>query len=774
MTSQRRDQLRRIGALVLCLLGVPLILTLGSLLQESPIRVGAPSPRTVIAPDQISIDDPEGTQAARAAAAEAVQPVLVRDEEASGAIVRTVRETFDTVAEVRGAVRDEAADGAAAGADAPAAGNQPTGSASGSLATDVPTLGGPADESAPIARRLRAALPFLDADAVGALATLSDEQVSALRIDGVQIAQEYARGAHSPDAVESDVESVLRQELALRSLPPGTARGVIDPILRQAAQPTLREDPNASAAAREQAAADVADITQTWARGAVIVGAGEQVSDVQLAALRSRNLDGADPVGTLVRAVATALLVTFACGQYLRAYRTRVWRQSRLLLLLSILFAAQAAAVEVVSLIPDSVDPVWHFVAPVAAVAMLATILIDPPVGVLSAIPAGVLTFFALPGEPAMYVFVVLSCLGVVPLVSQLSARGDLRKGTTRAVLGLALLAMVSALIFVERDAVPLAAAAGLVGGLIVSLLVIGLLPFLESSFGVATATSLLDLADRNHPLLRQLESKALGSYNHSILVATLVERAARAIGANALLASVCALYHDIGKTKRPYFFVENQIGTVNPHDKLPPAESAGIIREHVRDGVALAEEHKLPPAVIEGIAAHHGTTLVAFFHRKALLAADDDADVDEADYRYPGPKPGSREVAVLMLADSCEGAARAAAQADGKLSQEQLEKIVTGLVTDRVEDGQLDDSSLTFSDLRRVVASFTETLRGVYHPRISYPDKPEPRPPRSPLDGEPLTRGQAQPGPADATPPVGDGDGPVLDPRVGVDAGNG
>lgn len=770
MTSQRRDQLRRAGALALCLLGVPLILVLGSLLQESPIQVGEPSPRTVIAPDRIRIDDAEGTQAARSSAAEAVRPVMITDEEATAVIVRSVRERFDAIAEVRGEAQDTPA---APSSDAPSA-------ATGSLAPSPQGLEAPprtAASAEPVAGEQRIAediadaLPFVSAEAATSLAELSDDQLAELRVDGVQIAQTFARGAHAPDAIEGDVETLLRQELALRSLPGGTGRGVIDPMLRAAARPTVREDANATAAAREQAAADVPEITQTWARGAVIVGAGEVASDLQLAALRSRNLGGADPIGTLVRAIATALLVTLTCGQYLRAYRTRVWQQSRLLLLLAVLFAGQAAAVETVSLLPDSVGPVWHFVAPVAAIAMLATILIDPPVGVLSVVPGLILTVFALPGEPAMYVFVALSCLGVVPLVSQLSARGDLRKGTTRAVFGLLALGAVVALVFVDRDAVGLAAAAGLVGGLIVALLVIGLLPFLESSFGVATATSLLDLADRNHPLLRELESKALGSYNHSILVATLVERGARAIGANALLAGVCALYHDIGKTKRPYFFVENQIGTVNPHDKLPPEESARIIRAHVTDGVAMAEEHKLPAAVIEGIAAHHGTTLVAYFHRKALLAADVDADVDEADYRYPGPKPGSREVAILMLADSCEGAARAAAQADRNLSQEQLDKIVTGIVTDRVEDGQLDHSSLTFSDLRRVVSSFSETLQGVYHPRISYPDKPQPRPPRSPLGGEAV---EAQGDPGAVMPPVGDGDGPVVDPRVGVDAGEG
>ena len=309
MTSQRREQLRRFGALALCLLGVPLLLTLGSLVQDSPIRVGEPSPRTVVAPDQIRIDDPEGTEAARTAAAESVQPVLVTDDEATAAIVRSVRSTFDTIAQIprRGGGRGAGRAAGRASARGGRRGFQLVGHGLGG--EDAGALEAPVPAVTRSARAIDDALPFLDEDAAALLAELSDEQLAAVRTDAVQIAQEYARGAHAPDAVEDDVATLLRQELALRSLPQGTGRGVIDPVVREAAQPTLREDANATAAARERAAADVTDITQSWARGAVIVGAGEVVSGVQLAALRSRDLDGADPVGTLVRAFATALLV---------------------------------------------------------------------------------------------------------------------------------------------------------------------------------------------------------------------------------------------------------------------------------------------------------------------------------------------------------------------------------------------------------------------------------------------------------------------------------
>ena len=284
---------------------------------------------------------------------------------------------------------------------------------------------------------------------------------------------------------------------------------------------------------------------------------------------------------------------------------------------------------------------------------------------------------------------------------------------------------------------------AGLASGVISAIVVIGVLPFLESWFGISTATSLSDLADRNHPILRDLEQHAVGTYNHSIMVSTMVERAARAIGADAALVTVQALYHDIGKLEQPWFFVENQFGIANPHDDLDPYQSADIIRRHVPDGVQRARSHRLPPDVVGGIASHHGTTVVAYFHRRAVELAPHGETVREEDFRYPGPRPATREEALLMLADCCESATRAAAQADRNLSRDALESIVHRLVRARFDDGQLDDSTLTVKDLVAAQASFIDTLTGVYHPRIAYPDDP-PAPDRDAARERPLPEAEA------------------------------
>jgi putative nucleotidyltransferase with HDIG domain len=526
------------------------------------------------------------------------------------------------------------------------------------------------------------------------------------------------------ERLEAATEEQLRTELAVRSFPEGVAEAVVEPVIRSSVLPTVRVDEEATAAAREQAAAEVSEVMRSFPPGALVVSAGEVVDPVQLMALRQRGLEGDEPWREAAKALVLAIVATLAVAAYLRAYRPRVWRSSSRLVLLASLFTGLALVVEAVTLLAPTAAGGWGYLVPAGAVAMLATILFDPPVGVLAVIPTVAMVAFAEPGEGGVVAFAAIAGLLSVPLVSRLSARRDLRRAAWQSTLAYIMLAGLCAAVFNDLATVRLALLAGLINGVLVAMLVNTSLPFLESLFGVVTATSLLDLADRNHPLLRELEQKALGSYNHSIMVATLCERAARAIRADALLASTAALYHDIGKVRRPWFFVENQFGIANPHDDLEPGVSAVIIQEHVTDGITMANSSRLPPEIVEGIATHHGTTLVSYFHRKALAAAGTNAgQVDKAHFRYKGRRPASREMAVLMLADCCEAASRSAAQHNRNLSRQQLEDIVRSLIAERVADGQLDSSSLTFADLKTVTASFIDTLVGVYHPRIAYPD---------------------------------------------------
>ncbi|MEX0836648.1 MAG: HDIG domain-containing metalloprotein, partial [Nitriliruptor sp.] len=292
------------------------------------------------------------------------------------------------------------------------------------------------------------------------------------------------------------------------------------------------------------------------------------------------------------------------------------------------------------------------------------------------------------------------------------------------------LLAVGTVAVFGPNDELLVALGAGALGGLITALVVQGALPFLENLFRLPTVTALLDLSDRNHPLLRELETKALGSYNHSVMVASLTERACREVGADPLLGTVAALYHDIGKVRQPHFFIENQQGIANPHDELEPEVSAVIIQNHVKDGVEMATEYRLPPEVVACIGSHHGTMLVGYFYDRAVKAAvangGDPDDVDEGHFRYHGGKPRSKEAAILLLADCCEATTRAMAMSKGTLPREEIESTVERLLAERVDDGQFDESDLTFRELSQARSTIVESLVGIYHPRIAYPDKPQ------------------------------------------------
>jgi cyclic-di-AMP phosphodiesterase PgpH len=278
-----------------------------------------------------------------------------------------------------------------------------------------------------------------------------------------------------------------------------------------------------------------------------------------------------------------------------------------------------------------------------------------------------------------------------------------------------------------------------LLDGVLSAVGVQGATPLLGSLFRAPTATALQDLADRDHPLLRELEQKALGTYIHSVMVATLTERACRAIGANPLLGTVAALYHDIGKVRQPQYFIENQQELANPHDDLEPEVSAVIIQNHVSDGVELATQHHLPPEVVACIGSHHGTMIVRFFYAQAVRAAGGDPDaVDAQHFRYKGTRPRSKEAAVLMLADCCEATTRAMAMARGTLLREEIEATVDGLLQDRIDDHQFVEADLTLRELQVARDTIVESLVGIYHPRIAYPKRGGRLPPASADDASP------------------------------------
>ena len=257
---------------------------------------------------------------------------------------------------------------------------------------------------------------------------------------------------------------------------------------------------------------------------------------------------------------------------------------------------------------------------------------------------------------------------------------------------------------------------AALASGIISAVFTIGILPFIEAGFGIFSSMKMIELSNPNHPLLRKILIEAPGTYHHSVMVANLAEAACEAIGANGLLARVGCYYHDIGKTKRPYYFIENQVNIENPHDHLSPEKSTKIIVSHVTDGAEMVKKHKWPKEIVEIVEQHHGTTLLKFFYHKA---SESGGEVNEKEFRYPGPKAQTKEAAIIGIADSVEAAVRSLKSP----TQATIEKLVKSIIADRLNDGQLDECDLTFKELNKIYQSLCETLAGIFHNRIEYPE---------------------------------------------------
>jgi putative nucleotidyltransferase with HDIG domain len=250
-----------------------------------------------------------------------------------------------------------------------------------------------------------------------------------------------------------------------------------------------------------------------------------------------------------------------------------------------------------------------------------------------------------------------------------------------------------------------------------------GLLPFIESLFGVLTDLSLLELGDVAHPLLQELVRRAPSTYNHSVTVGSIAEAAAESIGARGLLVRVGAYFHDIGKMLKPDYFIENQSADVNRHETLAPAMSTLVIFAHIKDGSDLARQHRLPQPIVDLIMQHHGTTLVEFFYDRATEQRDSNpngAEVDESSFRYPGPKPQTKEAAVLMLADAVESASRTLIEP----TPARIEGLIREIAENRLRDGQFDESGLTLRELRTIEKSMAVSLTSIYHGRIKYPEQ--------------------------------------------------
>jgi putative nucleotidyltransferase with HDIG domain len=369
---------------------------------------------------------------------------------------------------------------------------------------------------------------------------------------------------------------------------------------------------------------------------------------------------------------------------------------------------------------PFNEPMLWNFAIPFAAASLLVVMLVDTQLAFLTGIVTALFAGLLAPEGVQEAIFAMTSCAAAVYGIGRYRERqsvtlAGILVGGVNAVMAVALLAYAQQPI--TLNTVLLAVGCGFAGGLLTATFAAGGLPINESVFGILTDVKLLELSNADLPVLGQLALRAPGTNQHSHAVGQLAEDACRAVGANPLLARIGALYHDIGKVAAPEYFVENQQGE-NPHDHMRPSQSARIITSHVTYGMKLAREINLPQQIADFIPQHHGTRTLHFFLRKAQTQLKPGEKLDEQDFRYPGPKPQFKESAIMMLADSCEAAARSLARPD----PENIRAIVVKIGDAIVSDGQLDECDLTLRELTTIREAIISALTAIYHARIDYP----------------------------------------------------
>jgi putative nucleotidyltransferase with HDIG domain len=462
-------------------------------------------------------------------------------------------------------------------------------------------------------------------------------------------------------------------------------------------------------------------------RGDVIVHRGDHVQPTDVARLRALHLYAGWPDWyEAFSALLFVACVTIPMLAYVREFQKDVWTKWPSLLLLVVIVGLTQVAARVTTVSQPHVS----YVFPIATASMLIGAFLDIPLALLAtALLSFMMGSLVEQSFEQTVVALVGGFVGTLAMWRLDRITVVLRAGLLVALATIAV-AWSFALLRQDTDSVILGvlAAQGAVNGVLSAILTLGAFGLLGYLFGMTTSLQLMDLARPNQPLLQRLLLEAPGTYHHSILVSNLAERAALQIGADALLVRVGAFYHDVGKIPHPYYFIENQIDEPNIHTKLPPEMSAQMIAAHVTDGLRLAREHRLPRSIQDIIEQHHGTRLIGIFLSLAKAQQSDGKPIDESLFRYPGPRPNSKEAAIIMLADSIEAAARAA----NHLSIEDVEKIVDAIFRDRIAEGQFDECDLTMKDLSRARVAFLAVLRGLFHRRIDYP---EPTPVLSDVD---------------------------------------
>lgn len=521
---------------------------------------------------------------------------------------------------------------------------------------------------------------------------------------------------------ESDYENNDIHLLVINNMVSNVSRrqiSVISALLEQVIVPNLVVDEFATEIARKNAMNSVKPYEITFQKGDKILFEGEPVTRLKRDALRQAgynvyelNWQGLSAIYILV------FLTTLMFLGYMKFFE-KTFFEARYISISAVLSIVVAI---IATVIPTGFSP---YILPIPAYMIIMAIFLNPRVAfIATVIMSSVLAVGAQYDIQWLITFILLGMVSMITLSKiRYSRRFDLIKNglyisLAGLVVTLSIYLIEKCLIDVSNMLIVENCVFIFINGILSSIIALGLFPVFESWFGIITPYGLAELADHNQPLLKRLQFEAPGTYHHSLMVSNLCEAAAEAIGANPILARVGAFYHDIGKLKRPLFFVENQsyFGIENPHTKLNPRLSKMVITAHPKDGVELAKEYGLPPIIHNFILQHHGEGLASYFYNQAVQEEGIE-NVKEEQFRYTGPKPNTKETAILMIADAVESAVRSLKNP----TPEEIEKIIDKIIVERLNDTQLADSPLTLHDLKVIAATFNRILRGMQHNRIKY-----------------------------------------------------
>ncbi|MDX2185440.1 MAG: HDIG domain-containing protein [Opitutaceae bacterium] len=581
-----------------------------------------------------------------------------------------------------------------------------------------------------------------------------------------QIARPSGDVVQRPVQTMEEALTLLRVNLGAEGLPRDTANALFR-LLRNGLAPNLVFDTDATFRLQEQAVARIPTVAVNVERGQILVERGNRVSPEQYEMIEahrkyrlehstSENEEGLELFGRILLVLAMVMASVF----YIRLEDRETLQSNGRLGLLALVVIANLAFVRLTHwagglnyfLSHTTAASLLPYFAPTALAPLIVAILIDAGSAIFMALLISIFTSVIYGNRLDLLVLTFLASMVGIFCCRQVRKRGAVVRAAGLGGLVVATFALLIGIIeqqafFSAPYTVPKQMLAGLSTGLLTGIMVVGILPVIEGLFKRTTDITLLELTDFNHPLLRRMQMEAPGTYHHSLVVALLAENAANAIGANPLIARVCSLFHDIGKIKKPEYFTENQRDRANPHDENNPSLSALIIKAHVKDGVDFAVKHRLPRAVIDSIQQHHGTSLIRYFFQRALrdkagttpVAAGETRSpfgssagerVCETTYRYDGPKPQTREAAIIHLADGVEAASRSLR----KVTPQHLGELIDQIFRDRIEDGQLDEAPVTLEELTKVKSSFNFTLLNMLHGRVGYeqqsaaPEGPRPQ----------------------------------------------